>query len=535
MYGKNIMYKISFADNLGINIKMGKSPFLIINFFLYLCLILIGCSKTDNSSSKKTGNTYPSNTKTCDTYESENYTCFEKLDPKGFPEYYLIPPTNDFVLVVSNETYALWTADIFSGDTGFYTDRQRLAKNLYTIIEDNFDFLIAVNQYDYESDLNPTARAGYSGKNAAVRNIVSGIGLSTSYNFTSSYGSSGRLGSFIHMPAHYLVSNGPMLHEMMHQWGNSFFKYDSGHWGLSGVGGGQLGGFEPSPLMTSDNLTSGAYALTTGKFRAASSKFSSSFGTFANGGNSIPYSNFEKWLMGLIPASDVPNFKIPITSGDTYSTLGADGLITADNITEISLTDILSNPSNYDNNTIPKEYRISSASNIGPRDPDYNTSRKKFRALVVLITNNTLMEQYKYDTYWNTESNSWASKPGSTKTLEDFQSSIAKFALNSGDNSSTYIEKKWQPVPAGSVAETLGDGKEYIKIPDSNYNFWEATGGLATLQIDNLSGSIKSDLISRFVSKGDHSDRINIETKKISHNIVNDPFDDPLFFNPFNN
>ena len=233
-----------------------------------------------------------------------------------------------------------------------------------------------------------------------------------------------------------------MLHEMMHQWGNFFFKYDSGHWGLLGVGRGQLGGFEPSTLMTSDNLTSGAYALTTGKFRAASSKFSSSFGTFANGGNSIPYSNFEKWLMGLIPASDVPNFKIPIKSGDTYSTLGADGLITADNITEISLTDILSNPSNYDNNSIPKEYRISSASNTSPRNPDYSASRKKFRALVVLITNNTLMEQYKYDTYWNTESNSWASKPGSTKTLEAFQSSIAKFALNSGDNSSAYIEKK---------------------------------------------------------------------------------------------
>ena len=519
MYGKDIMYKISFADNLGINIKMDKSPFLIINFFLYLCLILIGCSKTDNSSSKKTDNTYPSNTKTCDTYESENYTCFEKLDPKGFPEYYLIPPTNDFVLVVSNETYALWTADVSSGDTGFYTDNLRLAKNLYTIFEDNFDFIIAVNQYDYEFDLNLSARAGYSGINAAVRNIVSGIGLSTTYNVTSSYGSSGRLGSFIHMPAHYLVSNGPMLHEIMHQWGNSFFKYDSGHWGLSGVGGGQLGGFEPSTLMTSDNLTSGAYALTIGTFRAASSKFSSSFGTFANGGNSIPYSNFEKWLMGLIPASDVPNFKIPITSGDTYSKLGADGLITADNITEISLTDILSNPSNNDNNTIPKEYRISSASNIGPRNPDYNTSRKKFRALVVLITNNTLMERYE----------------SSTKTLDAFQNSIAKFALNSGDNSSTYIAKKWQPVPAGAVAETLGDGKEYIKIPDSNYNFWEATGGLATLQIDNLSGSIKSDLISRFVSKGDHSDRINIETKKISHNIINDPFDDPLFFNPFNN
>ena len=142
------------------------------------------------------------------------------------------------------------------------------------------------------------------------------------------------------------------------------------------------------------------------------------------------------------------------------------------------------------------------------------------------------MEQYKYDTYWNTESNSWASKPGSTKTLEAFQSSIAKFALNSGDNSSAYIEQKWQSVPAGAETRTIS-GKIFINIPDTNYNFWEATGGMATLQIDNLSGSIKSDLNSRFAFKGDHSDRINIETIRISHNIVNDPFDDLLFFNPF--
>ena len=66
---------------------MCKHYFLIINFCLYLCLILMGCSKTDNSSS----NSNSSNTKTCDTYKSENYTCFEKLDPKGLPEYYLIP------------------------------------------------------------------------------------------------------------------------------------------------------------------------------------------------------------------------------------------------------------------------------------------------------------------------------------------------------------------------------------------------------------------------------------------------------------
>ena len=522
IYRNYTMYKISLSNKLRIIIKMVKSLFLKINFFLYLSIILMGCSEKEDSSSETTNSTYPSNTNTCVTYESENYTCFEKLDTIGSPEYYLIPPTNDFVLIVSNETYSLWTADVSSGDTGFYKDKLRLANNLYTIFEDNFDFLIAVNQHDYESNLNLSARAGYSGINSSVRNIVSGIGLSI-YNNTSSYGSSGRLGSFIHMPAHYLVSNGPMLHEIMHQWGNFFFEYDSAHWGVSGVGGGQLGGFEPSTLMTSDNLTSGDYALSTGNYRAASSKYTSSFGTFANGGNSIPYSNFEKWLMGLIPASDVPNFKIPITSGDTYSTRGTDGLFTADSIAEISLTDILSNPSNYYNDTIPKEYRISSTSKIGPRDPDYSTSRKNFRALFVLITNDTLMKKYQ----------------GSTKTLDSFQSSIANFSLNSGVNSSTVIEKKWQPVPSGSEVEILGAGtedspyKEYLRIPDGNYNFWEATGGLATLQTDDLSGSFKSVLNSRFMSKGDHSRRINIETKKRSHNIVNDPFDDILFFNPF--
>ena len=72
------------------------------------------------------------------------------------------------------------------------------------------------------------------------------------------------------MPIHYYVTSGPMLHEIMHQWGNYFFKYDSGHWGVSGVGGGQLGGFEPSTLMSKDNLTTGDYKISTGQFRAAS-------------------------------------------------------------------------------------------------------------------------------------------------------------------------------------------------------------------------------------------------------------------------
>ena len=56
----------------------------------------------------------------------------------------------------------------------------------------------------------------------------------------------------------------------------------------------------------------------------------SNFGTIANGGNSIPFSAFEKWLMGLIPASEVPKFKIPLKNGTNYPTKGSDGLMEAE-------------------------------------------------------------------------------------------------------------------------------------------------------------------------------------------------------------
>ena len=507
-------------------------------YFLIASLIFFGCSEggSSNSSSddQTTASDDSSTTSTtttnlsCSTYQSDNFTCFKLADSDNQTEFYLISTTNDYVLVVSDATYALWTADISQGDTGFYKDRRRLAKNLYSIFEDHFDFIIVFNQYDYETNLNLSARAGYSGINGSVSNSVSGIGLSK-FSSASSYGSGGKLGSFIHMPLHYYVSSGPMLHAIFHQWGNYFFKYDSGHWGVSGVGGGQLGGFDPSTLMSKDNLTTGGYALTTGQYRAASSKYNSSFGTFANGGNSVPYSPFEKWLMGLIPPSEVPNFKIPIKSGVTYPQKGSNGLIEADSIAEVSLSDILSNPSQYDNDSTPKEYRIRSAAYTGPRNPDHTTSQKNFRALMVLVTTHTLMGKYKHDTFWNTDKNAWDTKPGTTKTIDAFQSSITKFAKNSGDNRSAYAEQKWQPVPAGAET-TVISGKTYINQPDTNYNFWEATGGLATLQIDNLSESLKTSSSSRviaWIKKQSGSPNLNEEALI---RIQRDPFDDPSFY-----
>ena len=60
------------------------------------------------------------------------------------------------------------------------------------------------------------------------------------------------------------------------------------HWGVSSVNG-QLGGFALSSL---EELGEGLYQA-------------NPFGTFANGGNRLPYSSLELYLMGMIPEEEV--------------------------------------------------------------------------------------------------------------------------------------------------------------------------------------------------------------------------------------
>ena len=236
--------------------------------------------------------------------------------------------------------------------------------------------------------------------------------------------------------------------------------------------------------------------------------------------------------MGLIPPSEVPNFKIPIKSGSSYPQKGSYGLIEAESIAEISLSDILSNPSQYDNDSTPKEYRIRSATYTGPRNPDHTSSKKNFRALIVLVTTHSPKGKFKHDSFWNTDKNTWDSKPETTKTIDAFQSSITKFSKNSGYNLSAYAEQKSQPVPVGAET-TVVSGNIYINQPDTNYNFWEATGGMATLQIDNLGGSLKTNLSSRelaWIAKPNGSPILNQETTVRTHH---DPFDNPSFYSSY--
>ncbi len=108
------------------------------------------------------------------------------------------------------------------------------------------------------------------------------------------------------------VGNGPTLHETAHYWGQ-FLDDQFGfgrdvennfgpHWGLAGVKG-QLGGFDPETLVCVNGEAlpdCGAEEGTRYQVQVAR------FGPIANGGDSSPYAPIELYLMGLIPAEEVP-------------------------------------------------------------------------------------------------------------------------------------------------------------------------------------------------------------------------------------
>ena len=207
----------------------------------------------------------------------------------------------------------------------------------------------------------------------------------------------------IHFPLANGVCCGPSLHELMHHWGNyslatgaltadtlddNVMEQDRAysHWGVSSVNG-QLGGFDASTLVElGDNWYTAA-----------------PFGTFANGGNSVPYGNFELYLMGLIPPEEVEDvilFKgLQATAGQFFD----ESKWYAQEKVTVSIEDVIEK--------------------LGPRVPDHNQSQKEFRILALVLTDDPLSEQEWTDFSQQAkdfeETFSWATGGRATAKLGD--------------------------------------------------------------------------------------------------------------------
>jgi len=270
-------------------------------------------------------------------------------------------------LRMTENEYSNWVNNDGFTDTDL---RLSLINDVYNKFPDKYDFIFFVLN---EPSIPPSLY--YYGMLIGVSNDVEGIGKYL-YDYTSDYGSSGKLKAVMQLTGLEYLKYGPALHELAHQWANfalsthsvdgpgeniTSYPYGS-HWGFTGGSTpGQLGGFEQSTLIENGNNS-----YTVGEF-----------GPFANGGNGIPFNELELYLMGMLPVSSVANFDMftDITSL-AIDTLTYDFTFTASNRTTYT----------------PESLE----SLLGERVPYAADSQKDFKLLVVVITNSPLT-----DDEWN--------------------------------------------------------------------------------------------------------------------------------------
>ena len=291
-------------------------------------------------------------------------------------------------------------------------ERQKITKKIYDVFKDSFDFIFFVMNTDQRPTKIPF------GQLIKVSNAVKGVGIRI-YSNASQYGSAGKLKAVMQLGRKDYLLFGPSLHELMHNWGNFILdtkmlnaagKEVNGkpHWGVSDVGG-QLGGFDRATFQKNVDGNPNKYSGRIGKRPY--------FGFNSNGGNGLPYSNLELYLMGLLPKSEVKPVKVFSGISADKAEFGKKGAFTATKMVEYSIDQIVGAPLNK-----------------GERVPGPDKSQKSFRVLALMLT----------------------PKPLTTKEWDDFDKQIASFSFKGKDRSSLY-------------------------------NFWEATGGRASLEMGELS------------------------------------------------
>jgi len=247
-------------------------------------------------------------------------------------------------------------------------DLHLVSEKAYEYLNDAYDFIIILSvETSQPNDL-------FYGRSTPVSNSIEGLGGSI-YDNSASYGSNGKLKGIIYMPRSEYIRNGPFLHEIVHTWANKNFIPTTvgGHWGYAGTAG-QLGGFDELVSMGGNNYQ--------GRLNGEDG-----FGSFANGGNSIPYGNLELYLMGLIGPDDLEAVQVAVNpqAGSSF------GQFSSDAIETYTPQDMIARN--------------------GARVPSFQNSQKEFKALMVIISKEKLEAEKIANVHSNLENFSRASTP----------------------------------------------------------------------------------------------------------------------------
>ena len=300
--------------------------------------------------------------------------------------------------------------------------------------EDVFDFLFIIPNL-IRGEENEFFNGGFY---QAVRNEIEGIGQGIWHNGWSQ----GQLQGVIYLSYVDHIWYRMSLHELAHAWANHIIPTNAeGHWGFSSANG-LLGGFDPATLIDHGEGEYSAHGEVEG------TKGIPGLAPWGWAVNLKPYSPIELYLAGLIPADEVPDIWVA-EDGEHFLEKRGDGpwwfytkfdefgvpIFKASKITTWSIE------------RIQAEH--------GKRIPDVSQSQKEFRAVVILLVDEN--------------------RPAEQSTL-DFMSDQIRRLTHAGP-------------------DVDGFTRDYPRLYNFRpsdarlYNFWEATGGRATLTMDGLSAA----------------------------------------------
>ncbi len=276
------------------------------------------------------------------------------------------------------------------------------ASDFYEFFQDEFDFLMIISNIELLDD----RFRSYSGAYYAVSNHIKGIGQDSFHN--EGWGSPLKLKGALHFPWNEALGGGPVLHELMHRWGN-FVLEPHPHWWYSSVSG-LLGGFK---IEDFEDLGDGWYYA----------------GDFPNGGwgnDWLPYSFFELYLAGLAKADEVPDF---LVAKGARAVRSVDGMIeyhdeggwyfTADELEWVSIEDIVAEH--------------------GAREPDFADSQKEFRAAAILLIDED--------------------HPATTEVVEEISRQVSRFSYPGEDDEWQY---NFHEATRGRGTMLMGNLSEYL-------------------------------------------------------------------------
>jgi len=221
-----------------------------------------------------------------------------------------------------------------------------LANEFYDVFSDEYDFLVLLPMSS-----PPGGVAGYA---QGVSNNVENIGLNI-FDLSEYYGSDGRLKRAISLQT---GSYSTISHELMHTWaafGQGIVKVcrseTDPHWGISGIGSGQLGGFDPTTLQENPD----------GFYSARSN------------GLYDPYAPLEMYLAGFIREEDVPDILIPKNIDCAESTYAKENpfSFTAEYFETVTIQEVVESLG-------------------GTRVPDYSSSQRDFRSATIVVSSRPL-------------------------------------------------------------------------------------------------------------------------------------------------